>query len=48
MPGLVMIYVGLSKSKWAINSAFMGIYAFAATLVVWVLYAYNSELTGHT
>ncbi|GMK54474.1 hypothetical protein CspeluHIS016_0110600 [Cutaneotrichosporon spelunceum] len=41
MPGLVMIYAGLSKSKWAINSAFMGIYGFAATLLVWVLYAYS-------
>lgn len=43
MPGLVMIYVGLSKPKWAINSALMAIYGFAATLLVWVLYAYSSE-----
>lgn len=28
-------------SKWAINSAFMAFYAFAATLIVWVLWAYK-------
>ena len=28
-------------SRWSINSAFMAFYAFAATLVVWVLYAYK-------
>lgn len=38
------MYAGLSKAKWAINSAFMALYAFAATMVVWVLFAYNSEL----
>lgn len=29
------------RSKWAINSAFMAFYGFAATLVVWVLWAYK-------
>jgi Amt family ammonium transporter len=37
----MLIYAGLVKKKWAINSAFMAFYAFAATLVVWALYAYN-------
>lgn len=41
VPGLVILYAGLSKSKWSINSAFMAFYAFAATLIVWVVYAYN-------
>jgi Amt family ammonium transporter len=29
------------KRKWAINSAFMAFYAFAAVLIIWVLYAYK-------
>jgi Amt family ammonium transporter len=34
-------YAGIVRSKWAINSAFMVIYAFSATLIVWVLWAYK-------
>jgi ammonium transporter, Amt family len=41
IPGLVVLYGGLVKKKWAINSAFMAMYAFAAVLIVWVLWAYN-------
>jgi ammonium transporter, Amt family len=41
IPGLVILYGGVVKKKWAINSAFMAIYAFAAVTVVWVLWAYN-------
>ncbi|HMJ48948.1 MAG TPA: ammonium transporter [Burkholderiales bacterium] len=41
VPGLMLIYAGLVKKKWAINSAFMAMYAFASTLVVWALFAYN-------
>jgi len=41
IPGLLLIYAGLVKKKWAINSAFMTMYAFASVLVVWVLWAYN-------
>lgn len=41
VPGLIIMYAGLSKAKWSINSAFMGLYAFSATLVIWVIYAYN-------
>ena len=29
------------RSKWAINSAFMAFYGFAATLITWVLWAYK-------
>ena len=41
IPGLVVLYGGIAKKKWAINSAFMALYAFAAVMVVWVLWAYN-------
>ena len=41
VPGLVLLYAGSSKAKWSINSAFMAFYAFAATLIIWVLYAYK-------
>ncbi|MBU2801813.1 ammonium transporter, partial [Acidithiobacillus caldus] len=41
VPGLVVLYAGIVKKKWAINSAFMAFYAFAAVLIAWVLWAYN-------
>lgn len=41
VPGLVVLYGGIVKKKWAINSAFMSLYAFAAVLIAWVLWAYN-------
>ena len=41
IPGLVVLYGGLVKGKWALNSAFMALYAFAAVMIVWVLFAYN-------
>jgi len=41
IPGLAVLYGGVVKKKWAINSAFMSFYAFASTLVVWVLFDYN-------
>ncbi|MBV9756281.1 MAG: ammonium transporter [Alphaproteobacteria bacterium] len=41
IPGLVVLYGGIVKKKWAINSAFMALYAFAAVLLVWMLWAYN-------
>src|SRR3984893_3492351 len=41
IPGLTILYGGLVKKKWAINSAFMSIYAFCAVLLVWLLWAYN-------
>jgi len=43
IPGLVVLYAGIVKRKWAINSAFMAFYAFCATLIVWVLYAYEAS-----
>ncbi|KAL1847605.1 hypothetical protein Plec18167_001498 [Paecilomyces lecythidis] len=41
IPGLVAIYAGIVKQKWAINSAFMAFYAFAAVLICWVVWAYK-------
>ncbi|KAJ1696856.1 hypothetical protein LUZ63_005368 [Rhynchospora breviuscula] len=39
--GLVIIYGGIVKKKWAINSAFMALYAFAATLIFWTLWGFR-------
>ena len=41
IPGLAILYAGLMKRKWALNSAVMVLYAFAMTLLVWTLWAYN-------
>jgi Amt family ammonium transporter len=41
IPGLVVLYAGIVKKKWAINSAIMSMYAFVAVMLVWVLFAYN-------
>jgi Amt family ammonium transporter len=41
IPGLAVLYGGVVKKKWAINSAFMCFYAFASVLIVWVLFDYN-------
>ncbi|KAJ1568825.1 Ammonium transporter, partial [Nowakowskiella sp. JEL0078] len=41
VPGLMVLYAGVVKKKWAINSAFMGFYAFAAVLICWVTWAYS-------
>ncbi|MQL71106.1 hypothetical protein Taro_003404 [Colocasia esculenta] len=44
MPGLVLLYAGMVKKKWALNSAFMALYAFAAVMPCWVLWAYKMSL----
>lgn len=41
VPGLVILYGSMVKKKWAVNSAFMALYAFAAALICWVLWAHN-------
>jgi len=43
VPGLVVLYAGIVKKKWAVNSAFMAFYAFAAVLICWVLWAYEAS-----
>ncbi|MCJ1305650.1 Ammonium transporter [Hypocenomyce scalaris] len=41
VPGLVVLYAGMVKKKWAVNSAFMAFYAFASVLICWVTWAYK-------
>ncbi|KAK1286131.1 Ammonium transporter 3 member 1 [Acorus calamus] len=41
VPGLVILYGSIVKKKWAVNSAFMALYAFAAVWICWVTWAYN-------
>lgn len=41
VPGLMILYGGMVKKKWAINSAFMALYAFAAVLVCWVGWGFH-------
>ncbi|KAL2461018.1 Ammonium transporter 2 [Abeliophyllum distichum] len=41
IPGLVIIYGGMVKKKWAINSAFMAFYAFAVVLICWVGWSFR-------
>lgn len=41
LPGLAVLYGGVVKRKWAVSSAVMCFYAFAAVLVVWVLAGYS-------
>ncbi|EFJ23192.1 hypothetical protein SELMODRAFT_173475 [Selaginella moellendorffii] len=46
VPGLVILYGSIVKKKWAVNSAFMALYAFAAVLICWVGWAYRMAF-GH-
>jgi Amt family ammonium transporter len=52
VPGLAILYSGLMKRKWALNSALMVLYAFAATLLVWSFWgfkmSFGSSLLGDT
>ncbi|KAK4774403.1 hypothetical protein SAY86_009338 [Trapa natans] len=41
VPGLVILYGSMVKKKWAVNSAFMAFYAFAAVVICWVIWAYK-------
>ncbi|MCL4493261.1 MAG: ammonium transporter [Firmicutes bacterium] len=41
IPGLAVLYGGLVKKKWAVNSALMVFYAFSMVLIVWVLWGYK-------
>ncbi|KAM5558602.1 ammonium transporter 3 member 1-like [Rosa sericea] len=41
VPGLVILYGSIVKKKWAVNSAFMALYAFAAVVLCWVSWAYK-------
>ena len=46
IPGLAILYGGVVKRKWAVSSALMAVYAFAAVMVVWVLAGFNMGF-GH-
>ena len=46
LPALAILYGGLVKKKWALNSVVMCFYAFAAVLVVWMLWGYQMAF-GH-
>ncbi|XP_074589559.1 ammonium transporter 3 member 1-like [Curcuma longa] len=46
VPGLVILYGSIVKKKWAVNSAFMALYAFAAVLLCWVTWGYSMSF-GH-
>eukprot|EP00850_Spirogloea_muscicola_P016411 SM000133S26777 [mRNA] locus=s133:47258:49975:- [translate_table: standard] len=41
IPGLMILYGGVVKKKWAVNSAFMVLYAFSAVLICWVGWGYK-------
>ncbi|KAL2535705.1 Ammonium transporter 2 [Forsythia ovata] len=47
VPGLVILYGSIVKKKWAVNSAFMALYAFAAVLICWVGWGYHLSF-GHS
>ncbi|MCY0849780.1 ammonium transporter [Sulfuracidifex metallicus] len=41
VPGVALLYAGMSKKKYAVNSAMMVFYAFAAVLIIWMIAGYN-------
>ncbi|KAI3982059.1 hypothetical protein MKX01_018965 [Papaver californicum] len=41
VPGLILLYGAGVKKKWAVNSAFMALYAFACVLPCWLLWGYQ-------
>jgi Amt family ammonium transporter len=41
IPGLALMYAGMVNKRHAVNSALMVFYAFSATVVVWILWAYG-------
>jgi len=43
VPGLMLLYGGMTKRKYAINTMIM-LYAFSVVLVVWVLLGYELAL----
>jgi Amt family ammonium transporter len=41
LPGIAVLYGGLVKKKWAVNTMLMAFSGFSAVLVVWVFWAYK-------
>ncbi len=46
VPGLVVLYGGVMQKRWSVNSMMLAFTAFAAVLIVWVLYAFDMGF-GH-
>jgi len=46
VPGLVILYGSMVKRKWAVNSSFMALYAFACVLICWVSWAHGMAFGG--
>ncbi|XP_077221203.1 ammonium transporter 2 member 3-like [Tasmannia lanceolata] len=47
VPGLIILYGSMVKKKWAVNSAFMALYAYASVLVCWVLWGHAMSFGSH-
>ncbi|XP_061355199.1 ammonium transporter 2 member 5 [Gastrolobium bilobum] len=47
VPGLIILYGGAVKKKWAVNSAFMALYAFACVFFCWVVWGYRMSFGDH-
>ncbi|KAG1359468.1 Ammonium transporter 3 member 1 [Cocos nucifera] len=47
VPGLIILYGSIVKKKWAVNSAFMALYAFATVLFFWVLLVHRLSFGDH-
>ncbi len=41
VPGLVVLYGGVMQKRWSVNSMMLAFSAFATTLIVWVLFAFE-------
>ena len=41
IPGIAVLYAGLTQKKWAVNIMTMAFTGFSAVLIVWVLWGYN-------
>ena len=41
LPGIAVLYGGLVKKKWAVNTMLMAFTGFSAVLIVWVFWGYN-------
>jgi Amt family ammonium transporter len=48
VPGLMLLYGGMTKRKYAINTMMMVLYAFSVVLVVWVLLGYEFAFSPPT
>lgn len=47
VPGLAILYGGLVKKKWALNSGVMVFYAFSVVLLCWSLWGYSMSFGNH-